>query len=65
MTVNPAAEIPHIVGKNANLVIVNLQSTPLDGVAALRINAMCDDVMKRVMEKLEIPIQRFTLKRYI
>lgn len=52
LTVNPAAEIPHMVGKKGNLVIVNLQSTPLDKVASLRINAMCDDVMKKVMEKL-------------
>lgn len=65
MTVNPAAEIPRIVGNNGKLIIVNLQTTPLDEVATLRINAMCDDVMKKVMEKLEIPITKFTLKRYI
>jgi NAD+-dependent protein deacetylase SIR2 len=39
-----------------NLVIVNLQKTPLDDLACLRINAMCDDVMNRVMEKLKLTI---------
>ena len=44
---------------------MNLQKTPLDSNATLKINAMCDDVMKRVMEKLELPIRKFTLKRHI
>lgn len=57
--------IPTTAGKNGNLVIVNLQSTPLDKLAAIKINAMCDDVMKRVMEKLGIPISLYTLKRHL
>jgi NAD-dependent SIR2 family protein deacetylase len=46
LTVTPAADIPKEVGKKNKLIIVNLQKTPLDKYAYLRINAMCDDVMK-------------------
>lgn len=52
LTVTPAADIPKHVGKNGKLVIVNLQKTPLDKHAFLRINALCDDVMKRLAKKL-------------
>jgi len=45
LTVTPAADIPKEVGKKNKLIIVNLQKTPLDKYAYLRINAMCDDVM--------------------
>lgn len=48
-----------------NLVIVNLQKTPLDGIAALRINAMCDDVIRMVMKKLHLNIPEFILERRI
>ena len=37
---------------NANLAIVNLQPTPLDDIAEIRIWAKVDDVMERVMEEL-------------
>jgi len=45
LTVTPAANIAEDVAYHGRLVIVNLQKTPLDGVAALRINAFCDTVM--------------------
>jgi len=53
-----------LVHKKARLVIVNLQATPLDPLAKLRINAKTDDVMKRLMEKLQLPIPPFKLRRY-
>jgi len=31
------------------LYIVNLQWTPKDGAATLKLNGRCDDIMKRVM----------------
>lgn len=35
--------MPQRVGeRKKNLVIVNLQKTPLDSIASLRINALCD-----------------------
>ncbi len=48
LTVTPAAHIPKEVGKKGKLIIVNLQKTPLDEHAFFRINAMCDEVMKRL-----------------
>jgi mono-ADP-ribosyltransferase sirtuin 6 len=52
LTVTPAANIPKNVGKKGKLIIINLQKTPLDQYAFLRINALCDDVMKRLALKL-------------
>ncbi|KAK0369347.1 NAD-dependent deacetylase sirtuin-7 [Colletotrichum limetticola] len=73
LTVPPACTIPETVGKKkrtktypngGTLVICNLQSTPLDDLSEeLRVWATTDDLMDRVMEKLEIPIPRFVLKR--
>jgi len=47
------------------LVIVNLQATPLDSLAALRINATTDKVMIMLMEKLRMPIPEFRLQRFV
>ncbi|KAK1450296.1 NAD-dependent deacetylase sirtuin-7 [Colletotrichum melonis] len=73
LTVPPACTIPETVGKKkrtktypdgGTLVICNLQSTPLDDLSEeLRVWATTDDLMDRVMEKLEIPIPRFVLRR--
>ena len=65
LTVTPAADIPKLVGKNGKLIIVNLQKTPLDKYAFLRINALCDDVMKRLAKKLELKVRDFVLRRLI
>eukprot|EP00054_Salpingoeca_dolichothecata_P019642 m.122392 g.122392 ORF g.122392 m.122392 type:complete len:415 (+) comp23331_c0_seq1:447-1691(+) len=67
LTVTPAADIPEEVGlrKNGRLVIVNLQPTPLDGCATLRINAMCDDVMAGVMKRLGLEAATFVLRRNV
>ena len=43
--------------------IVNLQATPLDHLAALRVFAKCDDFTRLLMQKLELEIPRFELKR--
>lgn len=63
--VTPANEIPEVVGqrKGAKLAICNLQKTPLDGLSDLRIHSKTDDLMIRVMEKLDIPIPPFILHR--
>jgi hypothetical protein len=57
--------MPEMVAERHRLVIVNLQSTPLDNVAAMRINAKCDDVMTAVMKKLSIDIPEFRLRRFV
>lgn len=47
------------------LVVVNLQSTPLDKVAALRINGDCEKVSSMLMAKLGLDIPPFILQRYV
>jgi len=46
------------------LVIVNLQKTPYDRACKLRIFSDCDTVMQMLMEKLDMPIPPWVLKRY-
>ncbi|XP_005091058.1 uncharacterized protein LOC101863234 [Aplysia californica] len=41
------------------LVIVNLQWTPKDDVATLKINGRCDEVMMKVMDLLEYPVLEY------
>ena len=49
---------------HGDLVIVNLQRTPLDELASLRIYAKCDDVSRLLAEKLSLQIPSFQLQRY-
>ncbi|KAM7189023.1 DHS-like NAD/FAD-binding domain containing protein [Naviculisporaceae sp. PSN 640] len=67
LTVTPANEIPGIVGarkkSGRKLVICNLQSTPIDRLATLRVFAKTDELMVRVMEKLGVEIPAFILRR--
>jgi len=54
ITVTPASDMPAWVAKrhksrtDRGLAIVNLQATPCDGMAALRVNGFVDDIMERV-----------------
>jgi NAD-dependent SIR2 family protein deacetylase len=57
LTVSPASDIPQLVGKKGKLIIVNLQKTPLDQYAYMRINAFCDDVMKRLALRLDLKVK--------
>lgn len=65
LTVPPANGIPETAGrrKGAKLVICNLQSTYLDPLADLRVRTTTDDLMTRLMDKLDIPIPPFVLTR--
>lgn len=65
LTVSPANDIPETVGQNHTLVIVNLQKTPLDGLATLRIFGKTDDVMERTMKYLQTDIPSFVLRRRV
>merc|ERR1719300_1965136 len=47
------------------LVIVNLQKTPLDHVASIRIFAKIDDVMVPLMKELGLEIPEWKLQRYL
>ncbi|KAM9818765.1 NAD-dependent protein deacetylase sirtuin-7 [Syngnathus typhle] len=42
--------------KRPKLYIINLQWTPKDELAVIKINAKCDDVMSLLMEELTLPI---------
>lgn len=65
LRVPPANKVPTMVGKkkSAELVICNLQDTDLDKYSKLRVYSKTDDLMIRVMEKLDIPIPPFVLHR--
>lgn len=66
LCVTPAAHIPLIVAQNGGkLAIGNLQSTPFASLAKLNIHAMCDDIMRNLMAKLNIPIPEWELHRRI
>jgi NAD-dependent SIR2 family protein deacetylase len=66
LRVTPAADIPERVGeRGGKLVIGNLQSTPLEKLASSNIHALCDDLMRGLMAKLDIPIPEWELHRRI
>jgi len=65
LTVTPAAHVVRDVSKKGKIVIINLQSTPYDKIAHLRINGMCEDVMKRLAKKMELKVRDFILKRIV
>lgn len=66
MTVTPAATCPKKVAKRGKeLIICNLQRTPLDERATVRVFAKCDDLMKLVMQKLGLEIPPFKLHRRV
>ncbi|KAJ3297382.1 hypothetical protein HK104_000553 [Borealophlyctis nickersoniae] len=68
LTVSPANTIPEIVATKSppgKLCIVNLQRTPYDHLAHLRVWANTDDFMGRVMRHLGYPIPDFMLHRRI
>ena len=66
LRVTPAADIPAKVGRRKkNLVIINLQKTGLDDLAIMTIYGMCDDIMKKLMEKLKITVPEFKIIRRV
>lgn len=66
LTVAPASDLPAATAaRGGAVVIVNLQRTALDALAAVRIFARADTVMEGVMVRLRQPIPPFTLRRSI
>ena len=48
-----------------NLVIVNLQATEYDLLSKINLNGYVDDVMERLMSRLQLTIPKFTLNRWV
>jgi len=66
LTVTPACDQPRKTAENGHpLVIVNLQKTPLTDIAEFQIYAKTDKVMQMVMERLDIPLPGFELRRKV
>ena len=65
LTVYPASMIPETVSNKGKLVIINLQATPLDKHAFLRINSKCEDVMVLLAKRMELIVKDFILNRII
>ncbi|KAI4091391.1 MAG: hypothetical protein LQ339_008143 [Xanthoria mediterranea] len=67
LTVTPANEVPESVGqkRGAKLAICNLQNTPIDHLSDLRIHSKTDELMLRVMDKLNLAIPSFVLHRHL
>ena len=64
MRVQPAASMPlETVNNKGNLVICNLQKTPIDQYATLVIHAKCDDIMELLMKKLGYTIPTWQMKK--
>ena len=63
----PASDFARIFGEDPlkHLVIINLQRTPLDRKATIRINSKCDDAMELVFKKLNLKIPQWRLQRNI
>jgi len=66
LTVRPACNLPLYATKNkeGDIVIVNLQKTPLDSDCSLRIFAKCDQVMALLMKELGYTIPQFPRSYY-
>lgn len=66
MTVTPAADVPRRVAERGKkLVIGNLQRTSFHKLATLNIHAFSDTIMKGLMERLDIPIPPWIVRRRV
>ena len=55
LSVQPVAKLPELAKKNgANLIILNREETPLDGVADLVINGELKDLFAKISENISI-----------
>lgn len=57
LQIRPCRDLPRKTKKNGGqVVIVNLQKTTMDSIASLIIHERCDQVMKYIMDKLNLNI---------
>ncbi|CAM4834180.1 unnamed protein product [Rotaria magnacalcarata] len=66
LTVTPVSDIPKRVAKRKQkLAIGNLQRTPLHKTATLNIHEFSDAIMQGIMERLNIPIPTWIVRRRV
>lgn len=66
LRVEPAASMAGAcTQRGGNLVIINLQKTPMDNQATLRIYGRCQVVFEMLMKKLNIAIPEWNIKRHL
>ena len=66
LRVTPAADVPkRVAERGGKLAIANLQPTPFAKLAQVNLHALCDEIMTRLMAKLDIPIPPWELHRRI
>ena len=64
LRVSPANDMPAATARNGgNLIIINLQKTPIDAFATLCIYGKCDDVIELLMQKLGYQIPTWQMKK--
>ena len=64
LRVSPANQMPLATAQNGgNLVLINLQATPIDQYATLVIHGKCDDVMVLLMKKLQYQIPAWQMRK--
>lgn len=72
LQIKPICDLPTRTAKRGGaFALVNLQKTPKDKHARVIVHARCDDVMRRVMQRLRLPVppfvrrDRFALRTWV
>jgi hypothetical protein len=66
LTVTPAADVPKRVAKrHQTLVIGNLQQTAMSSLATMNIHAFSDTIMQGIMQRLDIAIPTWIVRRRV
>ena len=68
LTVKPSSLVPLQTVKKAEpgkICIVNIQETPLDEVAELKINYFCDDVFDLLARKMNVAINKLKVEHFL
>lgn len=64
----PSSNIPALVAKKSppgKLCIINIQETPLDGLAGIRINYFCDEVMELLAGRMGLKVEKLVVRHTV
>lgn len=64
----PSGSIPPFVvhkEQAGKLCIINIQETPIDHLAALRVNYFCDEVMELLAKDLGVKIDKLVVQHFL